>query len=106
MAKPEARGWAWPGEEAGSECAERAGGLARGRGVVVLPGVKGGGKGLVRRRRHWPRKQRTGETTGAGREEREAQGGPEERLEVEPQEIRRAPGGRGGERMWRGRWRD
>ena len=75
-------------------------------GWGVLPGVKGGGRGLVRRRRLWLRKQRAGETTGAGREEREAQGGPEERLEVEPQEIRGAPEGRGGERMWRGRWRD
>lgn len=100
MAKPEARGWAWPGVEAGGECAERAGGLARAEGVARSQG----GRGLVRRR-HWPRKQRAGETTGAGQEGREAQGGQEERLEVEPQEIRGAPGGRDGERMWRGRWR-
>lgn len=83
--------------------------VLRGQGALpeqrVLPGVRvEGGRGLVRR--HWLRKQRAGETTGAGREEREAQGGQEERLEVEPQEIRGAPGGRGGERMWRGRWRD
>lgn len=64
------------------------GGLARGGGVARS---QGWGQG---RRRHWPRKQRARETTGAGRVEREAQGGPEERLEVEPQEIR-GPRGEG-----------
>lgn len=61
--------------------------VLRGQGALpeqrVLPGVRvEGGRGLVRR--HWLRKQRAGETTGAGREERgsgrprgEARGGAE-----------------------------
>ena len=83
--------------------------VLRGQGALperrVLPGVRvEGGRGLMKRR-HWPRKQRAGETTGAGREER-GSGRPREEARGGAAGDKGSPGGRDGERMWRGRWRD